>query len=280
MTEAVSDPHVLGPGLAPTPFTADEIREGCPAGRVIRLRVEAEGEAAFDRVSRFVACDEAGATIERSRLTPDGEPLAGSGVGRVTWGDLQAHASFPADATAIEQERIDTATGRLECLRYTVRDGAMEEVRWFARDLPGLPIQSLTRTDGRVVLSVTLVDNTYSMQGALTPRLFVYGTLAPGRSNGHILADVPGTWEPATARGRLLPEGWGAALGFPAIVLDEQGPEVSGLLFTSPVLEEQWDRLDEFEGDGYDRVLATVAVEGGEAMAYLYALRGPTPPLD
>lgn len=70
--------------------------------------------------------------------------------------------------------------------------------------------------------------------------LFVYGTLAPGRSNEHVLADLPGTWDPASVRGRLLPEGWGAALGFPAIVLDEEGPVVEGLLFRSKELDEHW----------------------------------------
>ena len=28
----MGDPRVLGAGLAPTPFTADEIRAGCPDG--------------------------------------------------------------------------------------------------------------------------------------------------------------------------------------------------------------------------------------------------------
>lgn len=32
-------------------------------------------------------------------------------------------------------------------------------------------------------------------------QLFVYGTLAPGRPNAHVLADVPGTWRPATISG-------------------------------------------------------------------------------
>ena len=41
----------------------------------------------------------------------------------------------------------------------------------------------------------------------MTDRLFVYGTLAPGRSNEHILADVPGTWEPAVVQGTLIQEG-------------------------------------------------------------------------
>ena len=123
MTDETRDPHVLAPGRAPTPFTADEIRGGCPTGRTIRLRVDVVGETAFHRVSRFVECDQAGATMEHSRLSLDGSPLAEPEVDRVTWRDLQAHASFAADDTTIESERIETAIGELDCLRYTVRDG-------------------------------------------------------------------------------------------------------------------------------------------------------------
>ena len=102
MADDTRDPHVLEPGQAPTPFTADEIRQGCPAGRTIRLRVEAVGQTPFHRVSRFVECDEAGATMERARLSLDGVPLGEPEVDRVTWRDLQAHASFPANDTTIE----------------------------------------------------------------------------------------------------------------------------------------------------------------------------------
>lgn len=144
MADETRDPYVLAPGRAPTPFTADEIRGGCPAGRTIRLRVDVVSDTPFHRVSRFVECDEAGATMERSRLSLDGSPLAEPEVDRVTWRDLQAHASFAADDTTIESERIETAIGELDCLRYTVRDGATEEVFWFAKDMPGMPIQMRT----------------------------------------------------------------------------------------------------------------------------------------
>ena len=108
-------------------------------------------------------------------------------------------------------------------------------------------------------------------------RLFVYGTLAPGRPNEHVLADVPGEWKPATARGTLLQEGWGAAVGYPGIILDEQGGEVEGLLFSSDSLAEHWARLDEFEGEGYERVLTTVKLEDGTTVeAYIYRLSGGT----
>jgi len=108
----------------------------------------------------------------------------------------------------------------------------------------------------------------------MTHRLFVYGTLAPGRANEHVLAGVPGTWEPATVRGELLPEGWGAAAGFPAIVLGEDGPEVAGFVFSSEELDLHWERLDEFEGDAYERVVTLVALPGGEGVeAHIYVLR-------
>ena len=110
-------------------------------------------------------------------------------------------------------------------------------------------------------------------------RLFVYGTLAPGRPNEHILADVPGEWEPATITGRLIPNGWGAAVGYPGIILDEHGDEVEGFLFSSDSLAEHWLRLDEFEGEGYERVVTRVKRQDGRPVeAYVYRLREKRPP--
>jgi gamma-glutamylcyclotransferase (GGCT)/AIG2-like uncharacterized protein YtfP len=109
-------------------------------------------------------------------------------------------------------------------------------------------------------------------------RLFVYGTLAPGRSNAHVLAPIPGEWESATVTGTLVAEGWGAAAGYPGIVLDEHGAEVAGFLFSSNVLPEHWPRLDAFEGEGYQRVLTTATrTDGTTVEAYVYALAASQP---
>ena len=153
------DPHVLAPGQAPTPFTADEIRDGCPAGRTITLKIF-QGEAAFLRINRYVDCDEDGAVIERSRLTLDGSPVGEPESERETWAELQAHASFLADVTTIDDDRIETALGALDCLRYTVRDGDTEQVFWFAKDLPGMPIHFQTKADGEVVSTVSVIEDT------------------------------------------------------------------------------------------------------------------------
>lgn len=104
-------------------------------------------------------------------------------------------------------------------------------------------------------------------------RLFVYGTLAPGRPNAHVLAGVPGEWQPATTTGRLIAAGWGAAAGYPALVPDGRGEEVHGFLFTSEALPQHLARLDEFEGEGYERVVTNVRTAKGETVeAYVYAL--------
>ena len=103
-------------------------------------------------------------------------------------------------------------------------------------------------------------------------RLAVYGTLAPGRANEHLLGALVGTWTLGTVRGHLHERGWGAASGYPGIVLDDSGPHVEVHLFTSRQLPVHWDDLDHFEGPGYRRRAAVVHCDGSELTAYVYAL--------
>lgn len=107
-------------------------------------------------------------------------------------------------------------------------------------------------------------------------RLFVYGTLAPGRPNSHLLEAIAGTWCRGKVRGTLHPRGWGATLGYPALVLDERGEEVEGYLFSSEELADHWGRLDEFEGEAYERVSTEITLEdGGTVRAHVYVLKEP-----
>lgn len=103
-------------------------------------------------------------------------------------------------------------------------------------------------------------------------RLAVYGTLAPGRPNEHVLADIPGRWFEGTVRGTLRREGWGADLGFPGIVLDPEGPTVEVAVLESDALRDQWSRLDDFEGPGYRRTITTVDTSDGPLDAAIYVL--------
>lgn len=106
-------------------------------------------------------------------------------------------------------------------------------------------------------------------------RLFIYGTLAPGRSNHHVVRDIEGQWSKAWMRGVLHEEGWGACEGYPAFVPSKNGKGelVEGFLLSATSLDEHWKRLDAFEGDGYMRLIFTAVDESGAHFeAFVYAM--------
>jgi gamma-glutamylcyclotransferase (GGCT)/AIG2-like uncharacterized protein YtfP len=104
--------------------------------------------------------------------------------------------------------------------------------------------------------------------------LFVYGTLGPGRPNEHILTTIGGSWQEASVKGFLHQKGWGAAMGYPGIVINEAGESIKGFLFSSNNISEHWADLDKFEGDAYTRVLTTVTLKNNIIVeAYIYTLK-------
>ena len=106
-------------------------------------------------------------------------------------------------------------------------------------------------------------------------RLATYGTLAPGRPNHHQLDGLHGRWLAGQVCGTLVDAGWGAGLGYPALILDPDGPAVDVQIFESVDLPAHWSRLDEFEGPGYRRVVTTVRAHAGDVDAYIYVMAQP-----
>ena len=105
-------------------------------------------------------------------------------------------------------------------------------------------------------------------------RLFIYGSLQPGGQNEHVLAAIGGEWEPAVIKGRLIEAGWGASMGYPGLVIDKGGSDVHGYVFASSDLSANWAYLDEFEGEEYERTVASVTLlTGGQVQAHVYVLR-------
>lgn len=104
-------------------------------------------------------------------------------------------------------------------------------------------------------------------------RLFVYGSLAPNRANHHVISHIQGTWEPAKVKGKLHEQGWGAALGYPAIEPCESAESVEGWVLCSEQLAQNWQLLDEFEGTGYQRVEISILLESEvHVRGFVYAL--------
>lgn len=105
--------------------------------------------------------------------------------------------------------------------------------------------------------------------------LAVYGTLAPGESNHHVVADIAGTWIEVSLRGHRSTARWRDSPGFPAFRPDPDGPVVPALVLVADDLSAHWARLDAFEGPGYRRreieVFDRTAVGGpplGRAFVY------------
>ena len=107
--------------------------------------------------------------------------------------------------------------------------------------------------------------------------LAVYGTLAPGKPNHHVVEPLGGEWTDGVVEGDLFPVGWGATLGYPAFRPRAGGDAVAVRVLRSPALEGAWPALDRFEGPGYRRILVPVHTSGpaGErrllTVANLYA---------
>jgi gamma-glutamylcyclotransferase (GGCT)/AIG2-like uncharacterized protein YtfP len=107
-------------------------------------------------------------------------------------------------------------------------------------------------------------------------RLAVYGTLAPGKSNHGQLAGLGGNWSRGFVRGTLRPAGWAQTLGYPGLIWNPAGERVAVQLFESRDLPQHWNRLDEFEGEDYQRLLIPVEQQGNLLAANIYAfVRGP-----
>jgi gamma-glutamylcyclotransferase (GGCT)/AIG2-like uncharacterized protein YtfP len=114
-------------------------------------------------------------------------------------------------------------------------------------------------------------------------RLAVYGSLAPGRENHRIVAPLGGTWMNGVVEGDLATDGWGMALGYPALSLRHGGPAVPVQVLTSEALRGAWMKLDAFEGAEYRRLLALVRMPAADeravvTVANIYAAaRGAVP---
>ena len=151
--------HRLRPDHLPTPFSAAQIRDGCPPGRAIRLREESAGKEPTFRRIVFTGVDAETSVQELQSTDADGTPLGEASLGRATWLDLQRHASQPAGATTVEEVRLALPFGEFECWLYTVTAPDAELRFWFAKELPGMPVQVERWVDGSLAARSLMIAN-------------------------------------------------------------------------------------------------------------------------
>jgi gamma-glutamylcyclotransferase (GGCT)/AIG2-like uncharacterized protein YtfP len=102
--------------------------------------------------------------------------------------------------------------------------------------------------------------------------LAVYGTLAPGQPNHHVIAPLGGEWTDGVVEGDLFPVGWGATLGYPAFRPRPGGAAVAVKVLTAATLAAAWPDLDRFEGAEYRRILVPVFGPGPADERRLYTV--------
>ncbi|MEZ4295854.1 MAG: hypothetical protein R3B70_12830 [Polyangiaceae bacterium] len=147
------------PEMAPTPYTADEIREGCPAGRHIVFRVKEPDKPDIVRTVDFLKSDADGADIRTVDTDPSGKVLHTEDT-RATWDDLRRHAEFPKDSVVVTQRMTVHPLGTLDTFVYKVTRGSGpdEEVTTFhfAKKYPGPPVLYFTDKAGKRVKTTTM----------------------------------------------------------------------------------------------------------------------------
>lgn len=151
----------MKPGHAPTPFSAEEIRSGCPRDRKIVFQVEVSGQPVLYRTTTFVTVNPDDTVLETVTTGTDGKKVGKKQMMTAKWKDLQAHASFPEKQTEIRPENYTTPAGTFDCWLYvvTLQKSGKKNVQhyWFAKSLPGPPICVEETVDGRLAYRLTML---------------------------------------------------------------------------------------------------------------------------
>lgn len=154
----------VGP-TAPFPYTPDELRAANPVGRKLRYRIVRARLVSFQEFL-FVAADADGATIQGTAFDEQGTIKGEPKLERTSWTELQAHASFPADETTIDDSEVTTPLGTLKTKLYSVTQdiagSSSHTLMHFAADptWAGPPIATSVTVDGEPQLTMQLLERT------------------------------------------------------------------------------------------------------------------------
>ena len=123
---------------------------------------------------------------------------------------------------------------------------------------------------GFLILAVVAVAAVVLTVGAVrgagsATRLVVYGSLAPGEANHHVVAGFGGEWRPCVITGTVETHN-----GYRIFRWAKDGPRVDAQMLISQELPRSWPRLDDFEGTDYRRIVIPAEVRGRRVLANVY----------
>jgi gamma-glutamylcyclotransferase (GGCT)/AIG2-like uncharacterized protein YtfP len=151
----------------------------------------------------------------------------------------------------------------------------MNDHKFDWENAPALLVSVLELINSLPADKTTTIPRLQELLGFPEHKLFVYGSLQPGRENHYMLSDLKGEWMQGYVTGDLINYGWGAGMGYPAMVWNPDGNKINGQLLISNELPNHWERLDELEGKDYKRILVPVICEGQTHIAYIYSAFRP-----
>jgi gamma-glutamylcyclotransferase (GGCT)/AIG2-like uncharacterized protein YtfP len=100
--------------------------------------------------------------------------------------------------------------------------------------------------------------------------LAVYGSLRPGQQNFYLIESISGEWFTGTTEGEL-----GLWRQYKRLIVDSGvRNQIPVDVLRSSELPQHWDRLDQFEGPAYERILWPVTTSEGLIVASLYVRPG------
>jgi hypothetical protein len=123
--------------------------------------VEVPGKPLLFRVLAFENGSEESTELVSTQVDSKGRPFGEQRQLRARWKALQAHASFPKGVTTIRAVTVVTAGGVFPSWLYEVRGRGGQEVEryWFAKSLPGPPVQYERHVAGKLAFRMTLVSH-------------------------------------------------------------------------------------------------------------------------
>lgn len=160
-TAPVAAPPAEAPAdaMAPTPYTADEIRESMPVGSVLVYRRVESGKDPYLNRMTVLSADPSGCKIADAIVDEQGNVVSEQGESVAGWEDLRKHAEFLATSVERTDDAVDVPAGHFKTWKYVVSEGGGTVTTYqFARTLPGPPVWMETRNEGAVSFAMELVS--------------------------------------------------------------------------------------------------------------------------
>jgi hypothetical protein len=159
------------PEMAPTPYSAEEIRNANQPGTIYRYKVETSGSPLELKVLEFTLGTSAeSAEVKEQSLDEAGQPKGPAKVGRSSWEDVRRHAEFPRAGLKVEPGSIEVPAGKFEAMVYTVSAPNGDTMRfYFAKSYAGPPVLFYKEHGGARVMTSTLIERRAGPTGRPTP---------------------------------------------------------------------------------------------------------------